>query len=193
MRSTRRWSTPDWCEARRSGAGGLERAASDLRIDAFTQADLPAALAIQRQVYPSSLIEDEAAFASRLDATPTYSLVARQDGELLGYLLAHGWKRGSPPSLGPLPERERASEVLFLHDLAVSPQRRGLDTGQRLIARAFATARADGLHDAELIAVAGAAEYWRRLGFEEGVLPAGMHRKLDSYGPDASWMTRSFG
>ena len=82
------------------------------------------------------------------------------------------------------------SEVLFIHDLAVSPEKRGLKVGQQLIARAFLLAAKDGLGRAELIAVEGAAEYWRQLGFAEGAATGELLEKLATYGAFARWMTR---
>ena len=80
--------------------------------------------------------------------------------------------------------------MLYVHDLAVSPAGRGAGAGRRVVARAFELAARDGLRTAELIAVAGAADYWRRLGFAEAEAPAVLAVKVATYGPQARWMTR---
>ena len=154
------------------------------------QQDLPAALVLQAEAYPAFLDEEEAAFLSRITLSASYCLAARQGDELLGYLLAHGWKRQSPPPLGTLLADGVPSEVLFIHDLAVSSAARGLRIGQRLVTRAFELAARDGLRRAELIAVEGAADYWRGLGFAEAAVSGKFREKLESYGPLARWMTR---
>ena len=153
-------------------------------------ADLPAALAIQSETYPAFLLEDERAFASRLDLAASYCLAATHDGALIAYLLAHGWPRQAPPAVGTVLGADAASEVLFIHDLAVSPARRGSGIGRILVARAFELAAGDGLETAELIAVEGAASYWRTLGFAEAATSADLAAKVAAYGPRARWMTR---
>jgi len=154
------------------------------------RADLSAALAIQSETYPAFLLEDERAFASRLNLAASYCLAATHDGTLIAYLLAHGWPRQAPPAVGTVLGTDAASEVLFVHDLAVSSARRGAGVGRTLMTRAFALASGDGLETAELIAVEGAASYWRTLGFAEAAASADLAAKVAAYGPRARWMTR---
>ncbi len=155
------------------------------------RADLPAALALQSESYPAFLVESAVAFTSRLDVAAPYCLVAMRDGELLGYLLAHGWPRNSPPAVGAVLSADFPSEVIYIHDLSVAAAGRGESIGAQLVARAFELARRDGLEAAELIAVEGAASYWRRLGFVEGGESHMVAAKLVDYGPEARWMTRA--
>lgn len=152
---------------------------------------MPAAIKIQAEIYPKFLIEDESVFLGRINLAASYCLAAKHEHELLGYLLAHGWSRQSPPPLGAVLSDGVPSEVLFIHDLGVSPSRRRLGVGHRLLTRAFELAAHDGLRSAELIAVAGAADYWRRIGFDEGPVSDGLLKKLEPYGPLARWMTRA--
>lgn len=156
-------------------------------------ADLPAALAIQSASYPAFLIEDRDAFASRLGVARPYCLAATRKGALVAYLLAHGWPAQSPPPVGARLAPDDPGDVLFIHDLAVSPAGRGLGVGRMLADAAFMLAARDGLRVAELIAVEGAAPYWRGLGFEEGEPGPELVAKVAAYGPDARWMTREIG
>lgn len=117
-------------------------------------------------------------------------MAARRAGALIGYLLAHGWPRGSPPAVGTVLNPLAARDVLFLHDLALAPAARGLGVGERLVAAALDAARRDGLTDADLIAVEGAAGYWRRLGFREAPMTDVLATKVAGYGMAARWMTR---
>lgn len=110
---------------------------------------------------------------------------------LIAYLLAHGWRSQAPPPVGAILAQQGASEVLFIHDLAVSAAGRGSGIGRRLVDRAFKLAARDGLTRAELIAVEGAASYWRGLGFIETKAPPALAAKVAYYGPEARWMTRS--
>ncbi len=155
--------------------------------------DIPAALAIQAQAYPAFLREDEAAFASRIAMKASYCLAATRDGQLVAYLLAHGWLSLAPPPVGTILPAEAPSEILFIHDLAVSPEGRGSGIGRDLVARAFELAARDGLHPAELIAVEGAKPYWTSLGFEPVDCSAELAAKVAAYGPQACLMKRVFG
>jgi ribosomal protein S18 acetylase RimI-like enzyme len=155
--------------------------------------DLPAALKIQSDAHPAALIENESAFLSRMERATSYCLAAKQGEELLGYLLAHGWKRQSPPSIGATLDDEVPSEILFIHDLAVASSGRGLGIGRKLITRAFELSAQDGLRTAELIAVEGAADYWRQLGFVTETISDELQATLATYGNFSCWMTRAIG
>lgn len=159
-------------------------------IRALTRRDLPAALALQSANYPPFLVENEAAFASRLDTAAPYCLAATVDGVLAGYLLAHGWPAQSPPPLDTVLPRDVTGDTLFLHDLGVARTQRGTGVGRKLVDHAFGMALADGLKAAELVAVEGAAAYWRTLGFVEDQGPPSLMAKLAAYGSDARWMRR---
>lgn len=164
---------------------------NDVAIRQMTHSDLAAAVDLQAQSYPPFLLEDEAAFASRLDVAAPYCLVAICQGGLIGYLLAHGWPQHAPPALGQLLSAQEPSEVLFIHDLSVSAAGRGLGIGRRLVAAAFDLAAHDGLPTAELIAVEGAARFWQTLGFAEATPGPALAAKVSQYGTAARWMTRA--
>jgi len=152
---------------------------------------LPQALTLQAQAYPAFLVEPAPAFASRLDVAAPFNLAAEQDGILLAYLLAHGWTRESPPPVGAVLDRATTGDTLYLHDLAASAAARGTGIGRLLVEAAFRDAVAAGLTRAELIAIEGAADYWRRLGFEPGSPAPALAAKVAQYGPAAQWMWRA--
>lgn len=159
-------------------------------IRPLTPDDLPAAMAIQSAVFEAFLVEPADAFASRLDVRVPVCFAAEREGELLGYVLAHGWPRRSPPPVGMVLSPDTPSEALFIHDLAVGPAGRGLGLGEKLVEAAFALAARHTLTIAELIAVDGAAQYWRKLGFAEEPVSEELRAKVAGYGPRARWMTR---
>ena len=165
-----------------SGGDGAQ-----VRIVPMEPDDIAEALAIQAQAYPVPLQEGPAVFAARLGLSPSFCFTARRAGAMVGYLIAHGWERANPPAIGTVNGCDGASDVLYIHDLAIAPHARGLRLGERLVARAFDSARASGLGEAELVAVEGAHSFWHRLGFCEGHSPA-IAAKLASYGAGARWM-----
>ncbi len=162
-----------------------------ISIRPLERRDLPAALAIQSATYPAFLLEDEAAFASRLDVAASYCLAGVRGDVLVAYLLAQGWPGREPPSIGTVLEPAITGEALFIHDLAVSSEGRGSGIGSRLVSRAVALAAGDGFRRAELIAVEGAASYWRTLGFTEPAVTPALAAKVAGYGGGARWMERA--
>lgn len=164
----------------------------------MTRADLPAAMAIQRAGYPVPLQEDEAAFASRLEVGGALCSVAERggagrNGEIFAYCLAHGWRAGSPPTLGAVLQLSDAAQVLFIHDLCIAASARGSGAGRCMAEHCCEAGRAAGLTRAELVAVSGAAPFWRSMGFTDGVPDAALRVKLAGYGADARWMWRDLG
>lgn len=166
---------------------------SPIAIRGFARSDLAHALAIQSQVYPAFLVESAASFSSRLDATMPYCLVASLNGQLVGYMLAHGWQRHAPPPLGTPLDEISSADILFIHDLAVGTAGRGLGIGRRLVESAYDLAVHDGLRSAELVAVEGAADFWQAMGFTALDATPEIAAKLAGYGRGAMWMGRDFG
>ena len=94
---------------------------AQMQIAPMEPGDIPEALAIQSQAYPASLQEDAPVFAARLALSPSFCFTARRAGAMAGYLIAHGWERANPPAIGTLTGSVGASEVLYIHDLAIAP------------------------------------------------------------------------
>lgn len=141
-------------------------------------ADLDAVRAIADVVhrdYP----EAPAVFADRLALFAAGCWVAEgRDGRLLGYCLSHPGMVGEPPPLdtvlGALPA---GADCLYLHDLALLAEARGLGLGAALTARLERVARGHGFDRIALTAVSGSDAFWQRQGFQPR--PCG---KLASYG-----------
>ncbi|PLK48742.1 N-acetyltransferase [Uliginosibacterium sp. TH139] len=144
----------------------------ELQIRPMRPADLPAAFALQCRVYPDVYHEPQEALASRLEAGPAFCWVAEQGGQLAGYVFAHPWSGAPPPLHEPLPAC--VAEHLFLHDLAVCPNHRGMAAGRQLYACVAGEALRAGLDRIRLVAVGSASAFWQRQGFAERVL-AGLH------------------
>lgn len=160
----------------------------------MSAADLPCVMAIQAEAYAAADFapEQPAVFRDRMALAPGLCLVACDAaGAVLGYLLSHPWLEAAPPALhsalGRLPA---AASCWYLHDCAVAARAHGQGMAGVLYAQALAQARAQGLVQGALVAVGGAAGYWRRLGYEARDLGAGQS-KLAAYGPGAAYMVRA--
>ncbi|MBF0324738.1 MAG: GNAT family N-acetyltransferase [Alphaproteobacteria bacterium] len=104
-------------------------------------------------------------FANRLALFPAGCLMAADGG---GYCLAHPGKLGRAPALDTVLDRlPDGPDCLYLHDLALLPQARGLGLGRAAVAELARVARAAGLPRIALTAVGHSPAFWAGLGFIE--------------------------
>ena len=160
----------------------------------MTPADLDAVLALQQRCYGVSFLEGREAFAAKLAVTAGLDCcwMARRAAEPLAYAVSLPVCEATLPALdAPHCERSAAPTLLYLHDMAVSPQARSLGLAGLLLAQLQQRAQALGLAHLGLVAVQGSVPYWQRQGFAE---PAGLSpklaAKLASFGPEARFLCR---
>lgn len=166
---------------------------SEFTLRPIVADDLPGILAVQQACYGDGFLEPAEALASRWTRSPAMCLVALRDAEVIGYLLSHAWHAWAPPKLHvPLPAADAPDVLWFVHDMAIAHAGRGQRLGERLYATALATAQAQGLRHARLVAVQGADVFWRRLGYRAAALAPGPLATLRGvYGQDALLMERT--
>jgi GNAT superfamily N-acetyltransferase len=153
--------------------------------------DLPAVLALQALSYPAALHDSADAFLSRMVLAAELNLTAWQGDELAGYLVSHPWAAGSPPPVDAVLDPATPADCWYVHDLSVAQAARGLGLGKILLAAGRDAATARGLTRSELIAVEGAAPFWRRMGWAAPAAVApDLASKVAGYGPAAVFMTR---
>lgn len=151
--------------------------------------DLPAITAIAARIHPA-LPERPEVFAEKMRLYPDGCRVLVAGDDIAGYGLAHPWKRHQIPPLDRFLERlPEDADCLYVHDIAVLPDRRGG------VARAYMTgiaelARASGIATLALVSVYTTRPLWERLGFRPVTADAALHVKLASYGEGATYMLR---
>ncbi|SHH79808.1 GNAT family N-acetyltransferase [Ferrimonas marina] len=137
-----------------------------LSIRPLTELDWPGVMALQREAYGETLVEPKSVLQSKQRLGPQSCWGVWRDECLLAYCLAHPWPLGTPPPLGQVAEADAGKTMqMYLHDMAVSPQARGLGVAKALLEQLEDGARAQGFSHLALVAVAGADGYWRRHGF----------------------------
>jgi N-acetylglutamate synthase-like GNAT family acetyltransferase len=106
----------------------------------------------------------------------------------VGYLVAVPLDRDEPLSLNsthiqPTPMAE--AQVLYIHDLAIHPERRKTGLGDVLLVHLYESAIRYGIEAYSLVAVQNSSGYWAQRGFtpQEGPPAIG-------YGPEAVRMSR---
>lgn len=158
----------------------------------MTEADLDRVAEIATVGFPNHF-EGRPMFANRLALSPAGSLVLETPGGLEGYLMAYPWKADAAPALNTLIEAiPIEADVIYLHDLVLTPAVRGQGQSRPAVAAVVDLAKAGGWTTIALVAVNDAVDFWRRHGFEVRQTP-GMAVKLASYGADARYMTRRVG
>ena len=108
---------------------------------------------------------------------------------MLGYAVSHPGRLGRPPALDSrLGELPSDADCLYLHDVALLPEARGLGLGESLVDLLRALGIRSGFKVLALTAVNRSTSYWRRRGFSDYSGDEILAAKLASYGDDAVYM-----
>lgn len=135
--------------------------------------------------------EGRECFQNRLALWPQGCFVLSGPAQAEAYLVAYPWRAGTVPALNALiPEIPLDATVLYLHDLALTPEVRGQGWSRPVMAAVMDLARTGRWPTVALVAVNDAVDFWRGHGFKVCEAPE-LAEKLASYGPDARYMTRS--
>lgn len=145
---------------------------------------------IQKESYRRELLEEVDVLKTRWQASPETCFVSKgSEKEVLGYVLAYPWSLSRPPKVSeklPVPAigGSPVADTLYLHDLAVSKDARGLGVGKQLINKILKVAKLQNFRRIMLVAVDGADSFWFNFGFRE------VERDFScpSYGDDAKLM-----
>ena len=152
-------------------------------------ADVDAVLQIQAQCYGPDFVEPREVFARRLQMAGQCSWAAVHEGEVLAYLAAYWSHPGMVTPLNGEFADYADANVLYLHDMAVSPTAAGQGLAKRMVDAATAMARQRGVMRTALVSVQGSQAYWERQGYAVEIVKNAMQRQhLATYGPDALYM-----
>lgn len=171
-------------------APNSDEAMTTVQWRAMAESDLDGVVAVARIAFPDHF-EDRDCFAERLALYPDgCRVIAGEDDHVLGYGIAYPWVGDAMPPLnariGALPD---AAELIYLHDLALSPAARGSGAASGYVDWLVDHARAGGWPRIALVAVNDAASFWERQGFV-AIDSQALRAKLASYGSDAHYMVR---
>ena len=164
------------------------------QIRQMLPSDIAAVAAIQDQCYGSELFEPASLLTQRLAVAPDSCWVVQSATrrQILSYAFSYRAVRGTVSVLASPFAPCADADVVYLHDMAVAPQARGLGLAGALLQQIVHFAQQQQLDCLALVAVQDAAPYWARHGFvSETVLSAQAMAALDSYtGQQACYMTR---
>lgn len=159
------------------------------RWRAMTEPDLDRVAEIALIGFPNHF-EGRPMFANRLALSAAGCFVLQTEGGLEGYIIAYPWSLGTAPVLNtPIEALPDRPDVVYLHDLVLTPAVRGQGQSKPAVAAVVEMTKDLGLPTVALVAVNDAVDFWTGHGFEVLQTP-GMGAKLASYGSDARYMTR---
>lgn len=125
-------------------------------------------LQVQKEAYTDIPHEEVDVLKSKWKASPETCFVYQDsDNKVLGYLLAHPWNSDEPPKLFETLPENSAGDTLYLHDLAVSSNARGIGVGRKLSNKLLEIAKLKKFRRVRLVAVQGSEDYWFNFGFRE--------------------------
>ncbi len=155
-------------------------------------ADIASVLRVQAHCHLHDNIESEAVIRARLASASDTTWVAELKGAVCAYLVGYRSRLGQVSALGDGFEPATEPDCLYLHDLAVCPQARGMGLGPLLVEHALSQARCERLAWAALVSVQGSQDFWRRQGFATSRLDDPVQAlALSSYaGGHASYMAQ---
>ena len=154
--------------------------------------DVAAIFALQKHCYSENFHESEKAFLSKINGAKGFCWVAERHNTLLAYLMSVPAKTTYLPCLNTENyQQPEGADILYLHDMAIAPQARGLGLKRLLLDKALACAEQAHFTRAVLIAVQNSVPIWEKEGFS--VVDAHKYEIgaiVDSYGCDAKLMER---
>ncbi|RXH25060.1 MULTISPECIES: GNAT family N-acetyltransferase [Bradyrhizobium] len=149
--------------------------------------DLPAISAIAARLHPD-LPERPEVFMEKMQLYPPGCRVLVAEDAIAGYGLAHPWKlHRIPPLDGFLERLPENAECLYVHDVAVLPDRRG-GVARDYVAGIAELAPASGIATLALVSVYATRPLWEHLGFRAVTADGDLRAKLACYGEGATYM-----
>lgn len=154
-----------------------------VNVRLMQQTDLAAVVALQDSCYSDALYESPALLQQRLAvAGNSCWLAENSQGQLLAYLFSYLSLDGAITPLAAQFTVYALPELLYLHDMAVSPKTRGMGLAASLLNTAKTYAQSNNLTRLALVAVQGSVPYWQRQGFAVvDNLPTAAVNALNSY------------
>ena len=138
-----------------------------INIRLISKHDLSAIVTIQDTCYGNELFEDASLIQRRLLSQPDSCWLAESSsGEVLAYLFSYPSHNKQVAALGSEFSHYAGAELLYLHDMAVSHNARGMRLAPQLLAYAEQYAAGLGFSTLALVAVQGSVPYWQKQGFE---------------------------
>jgi GNAT superfamily N-acetyltransferase len=136
-------------------------------IRTITESDWPEILLIQSSVYPDITPETETVLRSKIALGPETCLtITDSNHHVVGYCLAHPW-HDNPACLHTIYSPPPATELLYIHDIAIAATHSGQQLGHHLLSYLQLWAKGEGYSTLSLVSLGQAVSYWLQQGFKQ--------------------------
>lgn len=141
---------------------------SDLTIRSVTAADLAACCALETACFPPDEAASCASIETRIAQYPQGFFVAERDGAIVGMVNSGATDRDdiTDEAFKQLIGHDPGGANRVIFSLAVAPEARGADIGQRLLAHFITDSRDQGHQRVLLLCKTPLIAYYARAGFE---------------------------
>ncbi|CAI3950887.1 Ribosomal protein S18 acetylase RimI and related acetyltransferases (RimI) (PDB:1GHE) [Commensalibacter communis] len=154
-----------------------------------TDRELDNILEIQDLCYHEIEPESPEVIASKIYTSPDTCFIAKDNQSIRGYLLSLPSSLGNPPQLHSNTQTtEPNPNCLYLHDLAIHPNARGMGVGKLLIQHFAKIALQKQFEHASLISIQNSVPFWEKYGFKVVSADSYLQKKLKTYGENATYM-----
>ena len=125
-------------------------------------------LRVQERAHAAFYQEKAESFISKIEISPDACFGVLSGDKLVGYGISFPWFKDKVVNLdSSLNSIGGKPEILYIHDIAVDPDFRGLGIAKELLRLMLQEAALLGLSSVALVAVSGSNTYWAGHGFIE--------------------------
>lgn len=128
--------------------------------------DIDKVMALQSLSYRDDLLESRDVFEIMRDVYSKGAVAVIVDNEFAGYIFFHKYKKGNVKPLNSLLKLNGNENCMFLHDICVHPDFRGLGLTKLLLKEFDKETESEHLGYQALIAVQNSEEFWKKCGFK---------------------------
>lgn len=153
----------------------------------MTLDDIPIVDAIGKIVHPD-FPEDITIMENRFALFPQGCFVAKGKDKILGYAISHPSIIGKPAPLDTIITLPENADCLFLHDIALNDEARGLGLGRQIVPLLKTAALLNGFKRLCLVSVNNSLSFWQAQGFDVLTPDDKLTAKLETYSSDAAYM-----
>jgi GNAT superfamily N-acetyltransferase len=145
--------------------------------------DIAGVIRVQERAYLPFFHENAESFVSKMKLSPATCYGVLNEGRLVAYGISFPWFKSQGVDLNStLTENSVKPDLMYIHDISVDPDYRGLGLGEALFKRILEDTLSKGLNELALVAVQGSKTFWSRFGFTI------TDSEVKGYGPDAVTM-----
>ncbi|CAK7193202.1 hypothetical protein COMNV_01416 [Commensalibacter sp. Nvir] len=161
---------------------------SDITTHFAKLSHLNTIMEIQKRCYHAIEPEPAEILGLKIRSNPNTCFIATYKGTIRGYLLSIPALLEKPPVLNATAPIVEKPNCLYLHDLSINPDARGLGIANCLVKRFFSALSDKNLDKACLVSVQNSQKFWHHYGFYFKLATGTLKDIVTTYGETAVYM-----